>query len=149
MKRNLVWRAALSCFLTCVIATIAWTHPQAKADKISRGEALGLVRTINNVEAEIFAQKHQYIPLDAALRDRRFQEHPDLAAVTLKDAHSGTIKDYSEAVIPSADGQHYVIELFPSSGCGPALFSNESGVIYEATPLGCPAQKFPEADTGN
>jgi hypothetical protein len=98
------------------------------------------MRTINTAEAEIFIKDHQYASLEDLLQHRSFQ--PSANSPVATDHTAGQFKGYKVAVISSADGQHYVAKYAPTSGCSAALFSDESGVIFTATPLGCPNKQF-------
>ncbi len=115
-------------------------HPQAETSPPTSREALGLMRTINTAEAEIFIKGHQYASLQDLLQHRSFQANANSPVAI--DRATGQLKGYKVAVICSADGQHYVAEYAPTSGCSAALFSDESGVIFTATPLGCPNKQF-------
>jgi hypothetical protein len=138
----------LSGLLGTIVATVALPHPQEKADQLSEREVFGLMRTINTAQAEaFFDSRHQYLSLDE-LVSRRHVNSSELwlPALSLRDSSAGTLKNYSVSVVVSTDGQHYVSEMISSSSCGLALFSNESGIIYTATALGCTQEKSPNED---
>jgi hypothetical protein len=129
----------LSGLLGTIIATVAWPHPQEKADELSEFEVLGLMRTINTLQAGAFQDtRHQYLSLDELVSQRYRNNHEQwLTTVQLLDSSTGTLKNYTVSIVVSSDRQHYVAQLISSSGCALALFSNESGIIYTARGLGC------------
>jgi hypothetical protein len=134
----------LSGLLGSIIATIAWPHPQEKADQLSEAEAMGMMRTINTLQAVAFYDpRHQYLSLD----ELASQHELWLTTLRLMDSSAGTLKDHRVSVVVSPDRQHYVSELISSSkNCALALFSNESGIIYTARGLGCEAEKSANKD---
>jgi hypothetical protein len=129
--------------LGSIVATIARPHPQEKADELTEPEALGLMRTINTFQVAPFqGPRHQYVSLEELVAQRHEKAHELLlSTVLLKDSSTGTLKNYTVSIVVSTDGQHYVLEMLSSSSCGLALFSNESGIIYTGTGLGCAQEK--------
>jgi hypothetical protein len=129
--------------LGSIVATVARAYPQEKPDELSEAEALGLMRTINTFQVAPFqGPRHQYVSLEELVAQPHEKAHELLlSSVLLKDSSTGTLKNYTVSIVVSTDGQHYVLEMLNSSSCGLAFFSNESGIIYTATGLGCAQKK--------
>lgn len=150
----------LSGLLGTTVATVARPHPQEKADQLSESEVLGLMRTINTAQVKsgvlcvnsvceepsgprfsgANSSIDHYQSLDELVSRIRHvnSSEPWMPTLQIIDSSEGTLKDYKVSVVVSPDRQHYVAQLIKSSDCGLALFSNETGVIYTATALGCP-----------
>jgi hypothetical protein len=114
----------------------ALSKRQEAGNTFSTKQALALIRATNSTEHTIkfktssFGSLEEVIKLDQLDRD---------FGVVLNDSSSATVKDYRLAIVAAPDGQHYQVSVRPGSGCAPGFFSNESGVIYQGTALGCPA----------
>jgi hypothetical protein len=54
------------------------------------------------------------------------------------------VPGYRLSLVVSADGTAYSISLqdTDSNGCGFSLFSDQSGVLYQGAPLGCPESQL-------
>jgi hypothetical protein len=159
----------LSGSLVTIVATVARPRPQEKADQLSENEVLGLMRTINTAQVVSgflcvnsvceepsgpgFSQPDSsidhYQSLDELVSRIRHVNSSEAWQPTLQiiDSSAGRLKDYKVSVVVSPDRRHYVAQLIRSSDCGLALFSNETGVIYTATALGCPMRN--SEDKGN
>jgi hypothetical protein len=152
MKTKPIPLLLLSGLLGSIVATVARPHPQDKADELTEPEALGLMRMINTLQVAPFqGPRHQYVSLEELVAQPHEKAHELLlSTVLLKDNTTGTLKNYTVSIVVSAEGQHYIAEILSSSSCGLALFSNESGIIYTATGLGCAKEKSPgENPKGN
>jgi len=147
MKGRLMLTATFLCVLGGLTFLNSQTKPAEAMDKLTWDQALELVRVINTAELEISlgwpaaasaaGTKHAYAPLADLLKHRYFLQPRALVPVQL-DSTTGSVKNYKLSVVASADGRHYLVGLVPSQPeCLPALFTNESGVIYRATALGC------------
>ncbi len=106
--------------------------------QLSEPQALQLIRLINTAEREVSNETHTFVPLAQLLRHPSLEEHRKFIALT--ESHSGRVKDRKLSVLASADGKHYTVALVPESGCEPAVFSNEAGLIYRGKAFGCPAE---------
>jgi hypothetical protein len=95
----------------------------------------GIIRTVNTAQAEWLAGHGSYASLHDLVRDKSWQK----GQITLEevDASSAKLGDYQLTVIVSPDGHRYSASVLRPTGCGVAMFSSESGVIYQATALGC------------
>ncbi len=132
-----------------VACACAWGDPLPQAGASSPGtgeitkfQAFALVRSANTGQAEAFGRTHRYVPLEVLLRTRFFQGRSDIPTISPTDRTAAEVGNYRLLVVVSPGAQHYAVQLVPVSGCGPALFSNESGVIYPGTALGCPPAQF-------
>jgi hypothetical protein len=142
MKRNGVralWGTMVVFgFLTlCCVAVLDAAQP----DGLGEADAIALVRQVNTAQITIFNTndgKHQYVSLRKLLDSPAMNSLGKVGKVdvTVNDDSSGTVKDHILSVIASADVQHFLVSLAPR-GCGLAIFSNESGVIYLANAAGC------------
>jgi hypothetical protein len=92
---------------------------------------------VNTAEAEFWLNKQSFAAIEDVLS--RLPSQGNDFGVVLTEKGSARIKDHLLSVVVSGDGRHYRLELIPVEGvgCAPALFSNDSGVIYAARPLGC------------
>ena len=137
MTRNRIIAALTVTFIvTCIIASAAST--ERTDDQLTDVDAVSLVRQFNTAEAELFGARngsHRYMPLAKVLETPSLKSQIKVS-VAISDETSGTVKNYSVSLIPSADGKHYMLSLAPM-GCGPAFFSNETGVIYPGKAAGC------------
>lgn len=156
MKRNL--NVALSACLILVGFSVLFSQTKSIGDtgELSPREGIDLVRAINTAEVEFFLKSyHKYMPLEEVLRHRIFQRGgmaisgggmtmtltSPLAIPVIKDATSGTVKNYKVSVVASADGQHYQVAVAPANpGCELLVFSDESGVIDTGRAISCPQQ---------
>ena len=135
-------RVCVICF-TLIFANIV-AYSQASRDQLSEKEAFRLVRTINTVEATAFLQNHRYIPFQEVVQDKIFQGRQEQFNIENPDATSGTIKNYTVSILASSDGKHYAVQLSSAEqGCHPALFSNDSAIIYTAKAIDCGEVTFP------
>lgn len=126
----------LGCF-AALHSQATQTSPSTSAEQLTQEEALRWVRNINTAQVQPFVQEKSYLSLDGLFTRGAL---PRLAALaTLTTPISATVKNYNLVVSPSTDGKRYHLSLVPKSGCEPAFFSNESGIIFVGKALGCPA----------
>jgi hypothetical protein len=111
---------------------------QLRSNQLSSSDALQLMRIIGTVEATSYSSEGRYIPLQGIPEHRSVRKN--LINISLNDSYSGTIKNYKVSVVVATDGKHFEAALVPSEGCGPALFSDESSLIYQGQVLGCPGR---------
>jgi hypothetical protein len=116
--------------------SVARAVRQEESHQLSPREGLELVRAINTIQAEMKLREQKYAGLGELLKASYFRRSPN-GRLTVGNGFAGKLKDYEVSVVVSADGQHYQVSLLPSAGCARALFSNESGLIYEGKGLGC------------
>lgn len=135
MKGKAIFILLLFCLCGGVIARVSQTSQQGDADQLTLQEAMGIVRTINTVQATLFSKTGAYVSLEKLAQDPTLQRRPIVSSLT--DATTGTLKTHTLSVIASADGRHYSVALVPQSGCAFALFSRDVAIIYPAKPLGC------------
>src|SRR5437867_2791873 len=157
MRDGLTWGGVLCLISIMATLSVSQTGSQETGDQLSNKGGVDLVRRINTAEAEFFFKTHGYVSLDKLIEHRFFRNgsptvHTGTAATssqdssvgnevvpTLIDSASGSLGNHKIFVIASADGRHYQVGVVPTEPkCGPALFSDESGVIYPANALGCP-----------
>lgn len=135
MTRNLVLVTVILA-LSGVGSSIGKSSESATNDRLPPADTLKLIRMLGTTEADAFSSEARYLSLERILQHRllRSSEH----AIKLSDSTTGVVKDYQISIVVSADGKHFGIALVPHSGCGPALFSDESALIYQGAVLGCP-----------
>ncbi len=126
----------LGCFVTLHSQT-AQTGPSTQAEQLTQEDALRLVRSINTAQVQPFVQEKRYLSLEELLSRGGLPRLTALA--TLTTPVSSAVKDYNLVIFPSTDGKRYHLSLVPKSGCEPAFFSSESGIIFVGKALGCPA----------
>lgn len=124
--------------IAAALAVVAVPRLQESKDQLSSKQALNLVRTIASVEATIKIKRSSYGSIqDAIAFGQSYGDFKDVA-ISAADSSSATVKDYRISLVASADGQHFQISMRPISGCGVSFFTNEAGVIYQGSALGCP-----------
>ena len=101
--------------LTGITLSVAQTNSKESTDQLSQSEALGLIRRINTIEAEMKLKGQSYGSLEGLLKEPRFQQRQ--FAIDVDDSSSGSLKNYKMSVVVSADGQHYQVSLRPAQGC--------------------------------
>lgn len=138
MKKAILLAGAV-VLLMATSRTFSQKATETGTNQLSSREAVGLIRSINTAELDLFLTKQSYAPLKAVLNHRLLQKgslHPADINDTL-----ATIKNYKLLLIDSSDGKHYTVSLINSkSGCQPAVFSSEAALIYMGKVIGCPAQ---------
>ncbi len=112
----------------------ALSKRQEAGSALSTRQALALIRTTNSTEHTIKLKTSSFASLEEVIKLSRLD-----GDLVLNDSSSAKVKDYRLAIVASPDGQHYQVSLRPVSGCAPAFFSDEAGVIYQGNGLGCPA----------
>jgi len=127
----------IACCLGAALGVRSSESAQLAPGRLSQSEALGIVREVNTAEVEFSLKNQPFAALEDVL-SRLQGQGADLGAVSAERG-SARIKDHLLSVVVSGDGRHYRLELIPLEGarCAPALFSNDTGVIYTARPLGC------------
>ena len=139
MKIKLVLGVAVLFGLGGATLPLTRTNAQETAVQLTHKDALGLVRTVNTIQATKSVGGGRYGSLGDILR--KDGSLPLQREIILSDDSSGSVRDYKLSVVVSGDGRRYQVSLRPAAGCGIAFFSGESGVIYEGRGLGCPASQ--------
>ena len=112
----------------------AQSNTQEGGTKLSRDEALKVVRTIGTLEATMQAESGSFQSFEQLYQHRAFRNKGD---VTIIDHYSGALKNYRLSVVATADGKQFRVSLKPAQGCGASFFEDESFIIYEGNALGC------------
>jgi hypothetical protein len=114
----------------------AQAHEQTE---ISRDALLGGVRAMNTFEFMYSAQNGRFASREELLAFLQQKGILGKLKLNLQDP-----KPYELAVTTSQDGKHYQIGLKrpndpneKSKGCSPAIFSDDAGVIFIGSALGC------------
>jgi len=135
-------RVPFALFSACLVIVFAGVaiSPQLNGQTEVPTEALlNAVRTINTAQVSYRDETGKYAPREEMLTYLRKQGVLSLVPIDLENP-----KPYELALTTSSDGLHYQIALKPSydmndwrKGCKTALFSDEAGVIFFGTALGC------------
>ena len=134
MKTKFIVVAVVSV-ISAVGLTVGKAMQQPKSGELSSSDALRTMRAIDTAEANGFHSESNYLSLDQLVRQRLVSA--DKLGLVLSDSSSATMKNYKVSVVVSTDGKHFAAALVPNDGCGTALFSDESYLIYEGRVLGC------------
>jgi type II secretory pathway pseudopilin PulG len=133
MKNRFLLIPALT--VAAAIAVVAFPRFQNSQSRLSSKDALALVRSLNSRQATFKLSHSTY----GSLQDVVMLGHLDKSfSITSGDSSSATVNDYRVSIVVSSDGLHYQLSMHPDSGCGASFFTNESGVIYQGSALGCP-----------
>lgn len=135
MKLRLLLPMVLSVILSGITILVAGTNPQGDTTQLSSVEAVKLMRLINTAEGEFVLKGQTYVSLDKLLQQRSLMSFRPVIAMA--DGTSGRIKDHYLVVAASEDGRHYQVTLVPGKSCDTAMFSNESGLVYQGKAMGC------------
>jgi hypothetical protein len=135
MKTRLIAVVAVVALISAVGVTVGSAMEQPKPSELSSSDGLRIMRALDTAEASAFNSEPKYLSLEQLVRQRLIPG--DKMGLTLNDSSSGMIKNYKVSVVVTADGKHFAAALVPSDGCGAALFSDESDLIYEGRVLGC------------
>lgn len=104
--------------------------------------AVRLLRAINTAEADLRRSSGRY----AGLRD--VMTHAMVSSFGGQVALNGDEATFAPgepvparrlSLVVSTDSAHYSLGVVPTEACGPAWFTSERGLIYQARALGCPA----------
>lgn len=104
--------------------------------------AVRLLRAINTAEADARRGSGRYSVLADALTHplvAPFAGQISSAADEVTFAPGQPVPERRLSLVVSGDGVHYALAVVPVDGCGPAWFTSERGLIYQARALGCPA----------
>jgi hypothetical protein len=123
-----------------VVAAFALTIPGTSGQErlLSQEDALGIARTLNTAEVEFFAQSKHAVDLQS-LRSHRFIQKLDWGA----NPNSFSAKGYDVRLALTSDPTQYTLTILPkpeqwkSGACAPIYVTNESGIIFIGTALGC------------
>jgi hypothetical protein len=129
-----------------VVAAFALTIPGTSGQErlLSQEDALGIARTLNTAEVEFFAQSKHAVDLQS-LRSHRFIQK--LESIMELDwganPNSFSAKGYDVRLALTSDPTQYTLTILPkpeqwkSGACAPIYVTNESGIIFIGTALGC------------
>jgi hypothetical protein len=128
-------RRRLAAFAFSLVLGAAVTLFAQNLASISESELSGVIRSVNTAQATWKSKHGTY----TKLQDLGQEEPLAHLKVPLKirDGDTATIEDYQVRVVVSSDRDRYMTSLTKEDGCGVAMFSNESGVIYRAKAFGC------------
>ncbi|MEW6131416.1 MAG: hypothetical protein AB1757_30590 [Acidobacteriota bacterium] len=132
-------RGKLFLLLLVVFLVSGFTFSQQQTaptapDKLSRTEALGLIRTINTAEATANTSQQRYVSLETLLQN--LAKLKSQYGIVLTNSDSATVKNYKLSLLVSEGGKHFKVSLQPQAGSCYSLFSDDSFVIYEGQPVG-------------
>ncbi len=127
-------RRSLAAFAFYLLAGAPLVFAQG-AGPLSEAELAGLVRTVNTAEMTWKSQNGTYADLQELAKNKLFADRK--ISLSSKDPDTATIQDYQMRIVVASDRQKYMMELTRANGCGPAMFSSETAIIYRAKALGC------------
>ena len=137
-KFSAVMVTSLGLVAIPLLSSAAQQPAQNSTQSLSEDQVVMLVRRINTAEVEFRVYSHAY----AGMRDLLHHRSLKNSGIKLMDSSTGTVGNYRITVLVSQDGKHYSLALTPtfSGSCEFSLFSNESGIGYEAKAFGCSEQ---------
>ena len=135
MKRALL---VLSCGFAGILLPGIAVPRQADSPEIPMEKILGSVRSLITEEAGFRHEKGRFAARDELLAYLRETGRIRMSAVDLENP-----KPYELSLTTSPDGMHFQIAFQHdrSNPCRTAVFSNDSGVIFLGTALGCDSER--------
>ncbi len=133
---------ALLCVLLAGHLTGLGSSPKASGQtEIPTDKLLGAMRTMNTFEVGYRAETGRFAGREELLAFLQQKGVLSKVAIDLEDP-----KPYTLAITTSPDGKHYQIALKrlsdrndESSSCQAAVFTDDTGVIFLGSALGCEA----------
>jgi hypothetical protein len=125
----------LLLILSVLVLSTGIVTAQEPARRLSEEQMAGVIRTINASQMTWQSVHKTW----ASLRDLEHDKYLSARGLPINytSNDSAKIEGYDLRVIVSSDGKRYSTTLAPTTGCGIAMFSDELGVIYQATAFGC------------
>lgn len=128
MRRNVIVLLLVATLL--VVMTAFSQGSEARKDAaMSTLEAVNVVRQVNTMELNFRNRHGQYANVDQ-LGSTRAE-----GGTKLNDLKGQNLPGYSLSVVTSFDGQHYWVSLKASDTNKKSFFSDDAGLIYEASPI--------------
>jgi hypothetical protein len=133
---------AIFCGLTAICLTVAGSHPQGNGKtEITMEKLVGVIRTLNTAEYSYQYETGRFAHREEMLNFLRTKGDLSRLPIELENP-----EPYALAITTSTDGLHYQITLQRPSNmndkttwCKTALFSDDRGVIFLGSALGCQA----------
>jgi hypothetical protein len=132
---------AMASAVLAATAVVAAVVTQTPPPSMPREHALLIMRSINTAQAEILKTEKQYVALPQLVQHAMFTL-PELQSVRqgatmAPDGGPIPIGSYALRVDPSVSGRRYAVSLLGENRCSTSWFSNEGGVVFEGTAIGC------------
>lgn len=127
----------IAAMMIGLVGVGALAQPE-RAGQPQERDALNTLRRINSAQAS--AQRVSKAGTFSTLSALAESDPTLKSLLTDLTDNAGSIQGYQVAVTLSSDGKAYQVSLIPSTRCAPALFSDDQGLIYRGSALGCPAQ---------
>lgn len=133
--------------MAVILAASGDRKQNASSERVS--QALNTIRLINTAELTERQEHGRYSSLaqlistgalSATAKNR--PQFADLHSLLNMQAPGELSAGFSTDMVLAADGSAYELAFIDKSACGPALFTNQSGLIYQGTVLGCARQAF-------
>ncbi|HYL84895.1 MAG TPA: hypothetical protein VE263_11720 [Candidatus Angelobacter sp.] len=106
---------------------------------VSRDQLVATVRNLNTAEVLYLQETGRFASLDDMLGFLRKKDYLKTMPINLENTKAVELR-----ITTTLDGAHYQLGIRQASeksgqktGCNLAAFSNDSGLIYLGTPLGC------------
>jgi len=142
MRKLLVYSSLIVSITAALFVNVA--NAGTPVDEANRTVSLNAVRLINTAEAQFRHTSQRYGSISeleaagmlakAAAMSQGFG--PAYRALNLKD--EGQLLDgYEFALVLTPNGAAYKLSLVEKKDCGTAFFSDDRGIIYLGSALGC------------
>jgi len=144
MKTTFRTGAVIAVLVGGLILLGANREDQQKISRERLTQALNAMRLINTAQAYERHTHGKYASLgelaSAGGLGAAAKNRPQFSSVySTLNLHNPDelLAGFSVGIVVAADGTAYKLSMVENSECGPALFSDNNGVIYQGTALGC------------
>ena len=120
-------RVRMAVLIVVLGALVMGSVGAARQETLTRQEAIGLVRAVNTMQAQLHRRNNAYLSLRDVITDPAFALANGLQ---LAGADAVTTKGYVLTLARVEGSLGYQLSLVPSTGCGPSWFSSHAGLIY-------------------
>ena len=125
----------LRILVFCLVVGGALVLSAEDPTPVSEAGVAGIIRRVNTAQVNWKAKHGTYADLWDLAKNKLLADSK--VPLNIKEHDTATIWDYELRVVVPSDRHHYMTALTKENGCGVAMFSSESAVIYRAKALGC------------
>lgn len=144
MKRIVHIAALITALVVCAILVGAWRNNSIDISQNKTRDAVNTMRLINTAELYEQHARGSFVPLSKLATNGTLEttakDRPQFTSVysllNLQN-QSELVSGFATDVVVSGDGSVYKLSFVEKSKCGAALFTDQNGIIYRGTALGC------------
>lgn len=124
----MVQRIALAVALIGALGAGSSAAARQQQEVMTPVEGIALVRQVNQIMGRLYVRSNAQMTLADVVNDDTFTR---AEGFNLENANTGVYKRYRLTITHiTGDKESYQLSLVPFTGCGPAWFSNETGLIF-------------------